>query len=67
MLLPSYPFDVSVLDSTSVIVTFPGDMKLQVAQVFPQLKPGRVIQLDKECWGVRVVKDQLCVTCYNDS
>ena len=67
MLLPSYPFDVSVLDPTSVIVTFPGDMKLQMAQVFPQQKPCRIIQLDKEWLGVEVVKDQLYVTCYNDS
>ena len=64
--LASGPCDVSSLDPTSVIVTLPGNKQLQVVQVYPQLKPGRVIQLDKWCWGVEVVKDELYVTCNND-
>ena len=62
--LSSRPWDVSVLDPTSVIVTLPHNNQLQVVQVYPQLKPGRVIQLDKECWGVAVVKGELYVSCY---
>ena len=65
MKLSSRPHDVSVLDPTSVIVTLPHNMQLQVVQVYPQLKPGRVIQLDKKCWGVAVGKGELYVTCHN--
>ena len=65
MLSSYYPYDVSVLDPTSVIVTLPGDKQLQVIQIYPQLKPGRVIQLDKQCFGVAVGKDELYVTCYH--
>ena len=65
MKLSSLPHDVSVLDPSSVIVTLPANEKLQVVQVYPQLKPGRVIQLDEECWGVAVGKDELYVTCRN--
>ena len=64
--LSSYLWDVSVLDPTSVIVTLPDNKQLQVVQVYPQLKPGRVIQLDKECRGVKVGKGELYVTCCND-
>ena len=70
MELSSRPWDVSVLDPTSVIVTLPHKQRLQVVQVYPQLKPGRVIQLDeedKDCWGVEISKGELYVTCYNDT
>ena len=60
-------WDVSVLDPSSVIVTLPDNDQLQVIQVYPQLKPGRVIQLqlDEDCWGVAVGKGELYVTCDN--
>ena len=66
MKLSSYPQDASVLDPTSVIVTLPWGKQLQVVQVYPQLKPGRVIQLDMMCRGVEVDKGTLYVTCRND-
>ena len=66
MELSAQPHDVSVLDPRSVIVTLPAKKQLQVIQVYPQLKPGRVIQLDKECHGVEVVKDELYVTCFTE-
>ena len=65
MKLSSHPWDISVLDPSSVIVTLPDKKQLQVVQVYPQLKPGRVIQLDKKCWGVAVGKGELYVTCFN--
>ena len=67
MKLSSAPHDVSVLDPSSVIVTLPRKKQLQVVQVYPQLKPGRVIQLDKDCWGVAVGKGELNVACRNDN
>ena len=63
--LSYHPWDVSILDPTSVIVTLPGKKQLQVVVVYPQLKPGRVIQLDKYCYGVAVGKGELYVTCCN--
>ena len=65
MKLSLWPQGVSVLDPSSVIVTLPHKKQLQVVQVYPQLKPGRVIQLDKKCWGVAVGKGELYVTCCN--
>ena len=67
MKLSPQPWDVSVLEPTSVIVTLPFSEELQVVQVYPQLKPGRVIKLDKDCYGVRVGKGELYVTCHNDT
>ena len=64
MKLSSAPHDASVLDPSSVIVTLPDKDQLQVVQVYPQLKPGRVIQLDKRCRGVEVGKGELYVTCH---
>ena len=70
MLLSANPWDVSVLDPRSVIITLPYKKQLHVIQVYPQLKPGRVIQLnekDKKCYGVAVGKGELYVTCSNDN
>ena len=68
--LSSRPWDVSVLEPSSVIVTLHYKKQLQVVQVYPQLKPGRVIQLQlqpgKTCGGVAVGKGELYVTCHND-
>ena len=58
--------DVSILNSRSVIVTLPQSMQLQIIPVYPQLKLGGVIQLDKKCWGVEVGKEEIYVTCHND-
>ena len=66
MKLSSAPFDVSVLGPTSVIVTLPDNEQLQVVHVYPQLKPGRVIQLDKRGYGVAVGNGELYVICNND-
>ena len=65
--LSSAPRDVSVLDSTSVIVTLADSKQLQVVQISPKLQPGRVITLDKVCWGVAVLRDEIYVTCYDVS
>ena len=67
MKLSSQPYDASVLDQTSVIVTLPEKKQLRVVQVYPQLKPGRVIKLDKMCCGVEVCKGKLYVTCHNNT
>ena len=64
--LSSRPWDVSVLDSTSVIATLPDEMQLQIVQVLPEIKTGRIIKLDKKCWGVKVFRDDVYVTCHND-
>ena len=68
MKISSNPWGVSVLDPSSVIVPLPDNHQLQVVQVYPQLEPGRVIQLqlqwDKDCYGVAVGKGELYVTCH---
>ena len=62
----SDPWDVSVLDTENVIITTPENRKLQVVQVFPHMKAGRTIQLDKECWGVEVSRGEIYITCHNE-
>ena len=63
--LNTYPWDISVVDSKTVIVTLPGDKQLQYIEVFPRLTPGRVLQLDKQCWGVHVTGDRIFTSCHN--
>ena len=62
---PSKLYDVSVIDDNTVIVTIPSQEQLQYVQVFPQLKPGHVIQLNMPCWGVEVSKEEIYVSCHN--
>ena len=61
--LSAQPWDVSVIDDNTVIVTIPGDKQIRRIQVFPQLQQGHVIQLDKLCWGVEVSGQEIYVSC----
>ena len=64
--LNTYPWDFSVVDTKTVIVTLPGAKQLQYIEVFPRLTPGRVLQLDKNCYGVHVTEDKIFFTsCHN--
>ena len=59
------PHDVSVVDDKTVIVTFSWIKQLQYIKVFPQLAPGRVLKLDKKCWGVHVTCGKIFTSCHN--
>ena len=59
------PWDVSLIDAATVIVTVPGLKQLQLIQVFPQLKLNHVIQLDERCWGVAVSGQEIYVSCHS--
>ena len=61
------PWDVSPVNGSNVMVTVPGEKKLQLIQIMPSLKPGRYIKVDRHCCGVQVVEDLIYVTCHNIS
>ena len=63
--LPSCPFDISVVNDTTVIITLPDKKQLQYIEVAPRLKIGRVLQIDKKCYGVQVVDSDIYVTCHS--
>ena len=64
--LDCQPFDVSPVNSNTVMVTLPEKNQLQLIQVMPSLKIDRSINVDRECWGVQVVDDLIYVTCHNN-
>ena len=59
------PWSLSVIDNSNVIVTLPWNKQLQYVQLVPHMKTDRVIQLDKMCWGVAVVCNEIYVSCFN--
>ena len=61
------PWDVSVVDDNNVIITLPYTKQLQYIQVFPQLKTGRTIKLDKECRGIEVFGDEIYTAQFDGS
>ena len=61
------PWDISVVDAKTVIVTLPWKQQLQYIEVFPLLVSGRVLQLDENCWGVHVTGDKIFTSCHNAS
>ena len=63
--LPS-PWTVSAIDSINVIVSLPNAQQLQNVQVFPKMKAGSTIKLDKKCWGVAVYVDEIYVELNKD-
>ena len=60
------PWDVSPVNSSSVMVTIPGINQLQLIQVMPSLKIDRSIYFGRLCYGVQVVEDLIYVTCHNN-
>ena len=61
-----FPWDLSVIDSSNVIVSSPDTMQLQKVQVFPKMKASRTIQLDRRCWGVAVSGQEIYTTCHDN-
>ena len=60
------PWDVSVLDSSHVIVSSPENKQLQKVHVFSKMKVVSTIQLDRVCWGVAVSGEEIYTTCHDD-
>ena len=63
--LASYPWDTSAVDSVTAVVTLPDRKQLQFIDIVPSLKAGKQIKLDKRCYGVAVVKDDIYVICHD--
>ena len=64
--LQAQPWDVSVINDSNAIITLPLLKQLQYMQLEPSLKSGRVIQLDKWCFGIAVAGEDLYVTLHNN-
>ena len=64
--LTTGPWDISIVDTKTVIVTLPDTKQLQYIEICPRLTPGRVLQLDKECYGVHVTGDKIFTSCHNN-
>ena len=62
--LPSKPWDVSATDYGNAIITLPELMQLQFIDIVPKLNTGRVIQLDKNVYGVHVLDNEIYATCF---
>ena len=60
------PWSFSAIDNNNVIVTIPDTKQLQYVQLVPHMKAGRVIKLDKKCFGVAVVDNEIYVSCHNN-
>ena len=58
-----YPYDVSSVSDKKAVVTLSSVKRLQFIEIKPSLKTANEIQLDKKCWGVNVVDDEIYVTC----
>ena len=65
--LDSEPSGVSATDDKNVIITLPDTKQLRYIQVFPQLRTGRTIQLDRKCHGIEVFGDEIYTTQYDGS
>ena len=64
--LASRPWDISAIDNVTAVITLPGSQQLQFIDIVPSLKAGKQIQLDKYCYGVEVVRDDIYVTCHDN-
>ena len=65
-LLSDRPWDVSVVDSSTIVVTFPRMKMLQFIQIYPSFSRGSSVKFDKESLGVAVSAEHIYVTCHNN-
>ena len=66
-LLPDRPWDVSVLGTNTVVVSFPRNKKLEFIQVSPSFSRGSSVPFHKECHGVVVAGDKIYVSCHDNN
>ena len=64
--LASLPWDTSAIDNVTAVVTLPDSKQLQFIDIVPSLKAGKQVQLDKRCYGVDVVRDDIYVICHDN-
>ena len=64
--LRAEPWDVSVVHKNKAIITLPYVKQLQYIEVLSSLKSNRVIKLDRQCWGVHVAGEEICVSVYDE-
>ena len=60
--LKTGPYGVLAVDNNNVIVTLPNKQQIQYIQVFPTIMAGRVIQFDKDCFGIYVSGGKLYIS-----
>ena len=63
--LPSYPYDIAVVDDRRAIVTYPGPEQLQYVYLYPKMKRSNIIEVDKGCYGVDVFREEIYVSCHD--
>ena len=59
------PYDVSSVSDNTAILTLPLVKRLQLIDVRPNLRTVSEMQLDKKCWGINVVNDNIFITCFD--
>ena len=64
---PHRPWDVSAINQSTVVVTFPTDKSMTYIQIFPVLCDIQRVTFDRKCFGVAVAKGKIYVTCHNES
>ena len=65
MNLRAEPWDVSVVNKNKAIITLPHVKQLQYIEVLSSLKSDRVIQLERKCWAVHVVGEEINVSVHD--
>ena len=63
--LTDKPWDVSVINKNSAVVTLPGPQHLNFIHLGPSLYSGRVLKLDKRCWGIDVSGEHIYISLHD--
>lgn len=63
--LSSIPWDLTVLDKSTAVVSIPDKKQLQFFEAGQKLSLKHSVVLEKNCWGVARLKDLLVVTCWS--
>lgn len=63
--LTDKPWDVSVIDKNSAVVTLPGPKQLNYVRLDSSMYSGRVLKLDKGCWFINVSGEYIYISMHD--
>ena len=66
LILHRRPWDVAMVNSSTVVVTLPHAMQLYYIHVKETLEVRYIVHVGRKCWGIAVMGDEIYITCHNN-
>ena len=66
LILDKRPYDVAMVNSSTIVVTVPRAMQLYYIHVKETLEVRYIVHVGRKCYGIAVIGDEIYITCHNN-